>query len=167
VTSSLNANAGAASAAANDAMDVLMQFGTSMLRAGNTAIRTRECMDVIAHKMGLDAVAVSLSLDSITATVRCSGHWTTVMRTIGPPGINAWRIGQLEQLARGVSPSTASDEIAAKLTAIESAPPLYSRTQIAVAIGLASGSFAFLNGVGLRVVRHHGVRTLRSVGGSG
>ena len=63
-----------------------MQFGTSMLRAGNTAIRTRECMDVMARKMDLDVVAVSLSLDGITATVRGSGHCATVMRGIGPPG---------------------------------------------------------------------------------
>jgi len=130
-------------------VDVLMQFGTSMLRAGNTAVRTRECMDAMARKMDLDLVAVSLSLDSITATVRSSGHCATVMRAIGPPGVNAWRIGELEQLARVVSPSTASHEIAARLTGIESAPPLYSTMQIAVAIALASGSFAFLNGVGL------------------
>ena len=148
MTSSLNTNTGTASAAA-DAVDVLMQFGTSMLRAGNTAIRTRECMDVMARKMDLDVVAVSLSLDGITATICGSGHCATVMRGIGPPGVNAWRIGELEQLARAASPSTASHEIAARLTGIESAPPLYSTTQIAVAIGLASGSFAFLNGVGL------------------
>jgi uncharacterized membrane protein YjjP (DUF1212 family) len=103
----------------------------------------------IARKMGFDEVALSLSLDSVTATVRYSGHWTTVMRAIGPPGINAWRIAELERLAREVSPGTAPQEIKAKLVDIESAQPLYSRMQVAVAIGLASGSFAFLNGVGL------------------
>ncbi len=68
---------------------------------------------------------------------------------LGPPGVNVWRIGQLEQLAKAVEPSTAPYEIAARLQDIDSAKPLYSRAQIATAIGLASGGFAFLNGVGV------------------
>jgi uncharacterized membrane protein YjjP (DUF1212 family) len=152
VNSSLDAGTGATSAAANDAVEVLMYFGVSMLRAGNTAVRTREWMEVIARKMGFEAVAVNLSLDCITASVRRSGEWITAMRDMGPPAVNSWRIGELERVARAVSPRTALREIAAKLTEIESAPPMYSRTQIAAAIGLASGSFAFLNGAGVREI---------------
>jgi uncharacterized membrane protein YjjP (DUF1212 family) len=133
----------------SDALEVLTQFGASMLRAGNTTIRTRELMELMAPKLGFDAIAVSLSLDSITTNARHSGQWTTMMRMLGPPGINAWRIGQLEHLAKAVEPTTAPGEIAAKLKDVDSAAPLYSRAQIAIAIGLASGSFAFLNGVGV------------------
>lgn len=132
-----------------DALEVLTQFGASMLRAGNTAIRARELMELMALKLGFDAFAVNLSLDSITVNGRRSGQWTTIMRMLGPPGVNAWRIGQLEQLAKAVEPGTPPHEIAASLKDIDSAAPLYSRAQIAVAIGLASGSFAFLNGVGV------------------
>ena len=131
MNSSPNAGPGATSAAANDAVEVLMYFGASMLRAGNTAVRTREWMEVMARKMGFDAVAVNLSLDCITASVRRSGEWTTAMRIMGPPGVNSWRIGELERLARAAGPQIASREIAAKLTEIESAPPLYSGMQIA------------------------------------
>jgi uncharacterized membrane protein YjjP (DUF1212 family) len=152
VNSSLNAGTGATSATANDAVEVLMYFGASMLRAGNTAVRTREWMEVMARKMGFDAVAVNLSLDCITASVRRSGEWITAMRVMGPPGVNSWRIGELERFASSVGPQTALREIAVRLTEIESAPPMYSRTQIAVAIGLASGSFAFLNGAGAREI---------------
>ena len=53
-------------------MDVLLSFGTLMMRAGNTATRTREWIEAIARKMGFDAISISLSLDSITASVRRS-----------------------------------------------------------------------------------------------
>ena len=66
-----------------------------MLRSGGTAIRTREWMDVLARKLGLEAVSVGFSFDSITAAVRHSGNWVTAVRELGPPGINAGRIGEL------------------------------------------------------------------------
>jgi len=66
-------------------------------------------------------------------------------RTAGD--INASRIGELEELARTAGPALPR-EIAARLAAIESTPPRYSNAQIAAAIGVASGAFAFLNGAG-------------------
>jgi uncharacterized membrane protein YjjP (DUF1212 family) len=129
VTSSVDRENKAASAAYSDAVDVLLWFGTSMLRAGNSAIRTREWMEVMARKMGFDAVSVSLTLDSVIASVRRSGEWATAMREIGPAGVNAWRIGELEQLAKTVGPGLAPREIAARLAKIDSAPPRYSAAQ--------------------------------------
>jgi uncharacterized membrane protein YjjP (DUF1212 family) len=125
-------------------MDVLLGFGTLMMRAGNTATRTREWFEVIGCKMGFDAISISLSLDSITASVRRSGERITAMREIGAPGINVWRIAELEQLAKTAA-STPS-EIAVRLDDIELAKPLYSSVQISAAVGVASGAFAFLNG---------------------
>jgi len=66
-------------------MDVLLGFGTLMMRAGNTATRTREWIEAIGRRTGFDAISVSLSLDSITASVRRSGERITAMREIGPP----------------------------------------------------------------------------------
>jgi uncharacterized membrane protein YjjP (DUF1212 family) len=146
VTSSSDRIDKAASAAPHEAVDVLLRFGALMLRSGNTASRTREWIEVIARKMGFDAVAVSLSLDSLTLGVRCSGAWVTAMREIGPPHTNAWRIGALERLAR--TPDAAPRDIAVRLTEIEAATPLYSGVLIAAAVGVASGGFAFLNGAG-------------------
>jgi uncharacterized membrane protein YjjP (DUF1212 family) len=134
------------SAAPTEAADVALSFGASMMRAGNTASRTREWVGVVARKLGFDAVSVSLSLDSITASLRRSGTWTTTMREIGPPGINAIRIAALEQLAQTAGPGVAPREIAVKLEEIESTTPPYSSLQIAAAVGVASGAFAFLNG---------------------
>jgi len=98
-----------------DALEVLTQFGASALRAGNTAVRTRELMEAVALKLGFEAIAVNLSLDGITANARHSGKWISTMRMLGPPGINVSRIGRLEQLAQAVGPGTAPNEIAAKL----------------------------------------------------
>src|SRR5262245_18586201 len=146
VTSTRSKQDGAVSAPLSDAVDVMLRFAASMLRAGNTATRTREWIEVIAHKMGFDAVSVSLSLDSVTASVRRSGERATTMREMGPPGINASRIAELEQLAKTLAPRSAPGDIAVKLAEIELTKPLYSRAQIAAAVGVASGAFAFLNG---------------------
>jgi uncharacterized membrane protein YjjP (DUF1212 family) len=132
----------------DDTPEVLLSFGTSMLRAGNPAVRTHEWLEVLARKIGLEAIAVSLSLDSVTIRARRYGVWVMAMREIGPPGINAWRIGELEQLARTAKPDLAPHDIAASVAEIESTPPRHSATSIAAAIGLASAGFAFLNGAG-------------------
>lgn len=129
-----------------DALDALLRFGVLMLQSGNTAVRTRRWIDAIAPKLGFESVSAIVSLDSITVSVRHRGEWLTAMRQLGPPGINVSRIAQLEEIARTVDAETALPELAAELSKIESATSLYSFVQIAAAVGLASGSFAFLNG---------------------
>jgi hypothetical protein len=41
------------------------------------------------------------------------------MCEIGPPGVNAWRIGELERVARTLKAPAAPHEIAGKLAKIE------------------------------------------------
>jgi len=125
---------------------VLLWFGVAMLRAGNTASRTHEWMHVMARKMGFDAVAVSLTADNVTASVTRTGERVTAMREVGPQGVNAWRIGELEQLATTAGLDVSPREIARRLAEIESKPPRYSDPTIALAIAAASAAFAFLNG---------------------
>src|SRR5262245_42978836 len=84
-----------------------------MLAAGNTASRTREWIDVLATKMGFDGMSLSLSFGSIVATFRRSGKVVTGMREVGPPGVDAWRIGELERVARTLKTQAAPHEIAA------------------------------------------------------
>jgi uncharacterized membrane protein YjjB (DUF3815 family) len=68
------------------------------------------------------------------------------MCEIGSPGINAARIAALDELAKTAGFGLAPPEIAVKLAEIESTAPAYSSLQIAAAVGVASGAFAFLNG---------------------
>jgi uncharacterized membrane protein YjjP (DUF1212 family) len=96
----------------DDGVEVLISFGASMWRAGGTAIRTREWSEAVARKIGFDAVALSLSLESVTASVRRSGERTTASRIIETPAVNTWRIGQSETVARAVEPRTTSRELA-------------------------------------------------------
>lgn len=103
------------SIASGDAVEALLLFGALMMRAGNTAARTREWIEEIARTMGFHSISLSLSTDSITASVRRSGEKITIMREIGLPGINASRIAELEQLARTMGSESAPREIAAKL----------------------------------------------------
>jgi uncharacterized membrane protein YjjP (DUF1212 family) len=144
----------------SEALDVLLQFGALMLRSGNTAARTREWIEVMARKMGFDAVSVSLSMDSMTVTVGRSGEWATTMREIGAPGVNVSRIADLEALAKTAEPGQTPRDIAVKLEDTEATKPLYSGVQIATAVGVASGGFAFLNGAA-------GVEMIAAVIGSG
>jgi uncharacterized membrane protein YjjP (DUF1212 family) len=136
----------AISVAPTEAVNVLLWFGASMLGAGNTATRTREWIDVIARKLGFDAVSVALSLDGIAIGVRSADQWITAMRELKPPAINVWRIAELEQLAKKAGSPLAPREIAIKLSEIEATKPRYPSAQLAVAVGAASGGFAFLNG---------------------
>jgi uncharacterized membrane protein YjjP (DUF1212 family) len=138
-----------ASAGSNDALEILLRFGAAMLGAGGTAAQARRWMDVMAHQMGFDALSVSLTLTSVVASARRGGEQVTMMREVEPPGINASRIGALEQLAQAVMPGMAPEAIAATLAEIEATPPRYSVTSIAAAIGVACGAFAFLNGGGV------------------
>jgi uncharacterized membrane protein YjjP (DUF1212 family) len=140
---------GSTESSSTDGLEALGNFGASMLRAGHTAFRTREWMEVLGRKLGFDNLSVGITLDSIVASARRDTVMTTVVREIGPPGVNAVRIGALENLAAKAEPGLAPKAIARSLAEIESTPPLYRSSWIAAAVGPACGGFAFLNGCGL------------------
>ena len=83
-----------------EALDVLLRFGTLMLRAGDTAFRVRDSMGMLATSMGIDSLSLHITINGMTATVRRKDEHVTLASEMSPPGINAWRIGALERLAR-------------------------------------------------------------------
>ena len=129
-----------------EALEVLLRFGAMMLRAGDTAFRVRESMGTLATNMGLDSLALHVTIGGMTATVRRDGEFATLATEIAPLGINASRIGELERLARASQPGLTVTKLSADLDAIDTAPPFNSVLTVALAIGLASGSFSYLNG---------------------
>ena len=149
MTPSLDQDHQANAAARDEAVDVLLRFGAAILRSGDTAARTREWVAVMARKLGCEALSLGLSSDAITASLRRVGVSMTGMREVGPGGTNAWRIGELEKLARSLGPHPAPHDIAARIAAIEAAPPRHAGGLVVVALGVASAAFAFLNGAGL------------------
>lgn len=134
------------SAAAPDALDLLLRLGAAMLQAGSTAAHTCRWIESMAPKLGFETASAIVSLDSITISVRHRNEWLTAMRKIGPPGIDASRVAGLERLAGNLQPECRLAEIDRELADVEAAPRQYSVALIAVAVGLASGGFAFLNG---------------------
>ena len=132
--------------AVREALDVLLRFGRLMLRSGDTAFRVHDSMNALAGRLGIENLAVQIAIDGMTATARQGGELVTITCEIGPPGINAWRIAALERLARQGASGLTPRLLARELDAIEAAPPLRSIATVAIAIGLASGAFSYLNG---------------------
>ena len=132
----------------SDALDCVLRFGALMLRAGNAEYRVRDWMGVLARAMGIEALAVHATLDSMTATARRADAHATLSSEIGPLGINVWRIGALEQLAQTAGLGKTPSAVTARLEAIEAEPPAYPLALVALAIGAASGAFSYLNGGG-------------------
>src|ERR1700704_5226466 len=83
-----------------EALEVLLRFGTLMLRAGDTAFRVRDSMGMLATSRGIESLSLHITINGMTATARRNGEQVTVASEVSPPGINAWRIGALERLAR-------------------------------------------------------------------
>ncbi len=83
-----------------ESLDVLLRFGAAMLRSGDTAFRVRDAMGLLAGNLGIDQIAVHITINGMTATVRRKDEHVTLASEMSPPGINAWRIGALERLAR-------------------------------------------------------------------
>jgi uncharacterized membrane protein YjjP (DUF1212 family) len=129
-----------------DALQVLLRFGALMLRSGDTAFRVRDSMGLLATSMGLDSLSLLVTINGMTATVRRGHDHATLANEIAPLGINSWRIAQLERLALASQPGLTPQELSARLDAIETEPPLRPMFVVAIAIGLASGSFSYLNG---------------------
>ncbi|MGZ3339287.1 MAG: threonine/serine ThrE exporter family protein [Reyranella sp.] len=128
-----------------EALEVLLRFGSLMLRAGDTAFRVRESMGMLATSMGIESLSLHITIGGMTATVRRNSEQVTLASEVSPPGINAWRIGALERLARTRRPDLAPKDLAADLDAIEAVPPIHSIITVAAAMGLASGAFSYLN----------------------
>ena len=135
----------------------LLSFGSAMLRAGATAFRVRQWMGFMAKSMDIDSLSVAFALGSVTASVTRGVEHAMMITEVGPPGVNVWRIGALEDLAKRAKSGMTPDRITAEIAAIEAAPLQYSRTSTAVAIGAACGAFAFLNNGGFFEVIAAGV----------
>lgn len=117
-----------------------------MLRAGSAAFRVREGMEALAPRVGVERFAVHISVDGMVATGWRGREHVTLVSDNGPPGIDAWRLGALEHLARDGGASLTAPAFATQLDAIAAAQPLRPAAIVALAVGIASGSFAYLNG---------------------
>ena len=129
-----------------DALGVLLRFGALMLRSGDAAFRVHDAVARLASKLGIDDLALLVTVTGMTATARRGAEQVTLVRHIEPLGINAWRLGSLERLADEEPTGLAPAGLDAKLDTIEAAAPQHPALVVAVAVGLASAAFSYLNG---------------------
>jgi uncharacterized membrane protein YjjP (DUF1212 family) len=129
-----------------DALQVLLRFAALMLRAGDTAYSVREAMGLLANGMGIERLQVHVALDSMVASARRGHEEATLVSEIAPISIDAWRISTLDKLARASATGLTAVQLARDLDTIEAAPGLHSVLTVALAVGLASGVFSYLNG---------------------
>jgi uncharacterized membrane protein YjjP (DUF1212 family) len=136
-----------------DILECLLRFGASYLRSGTTAFRVRQQMGALARAMRVDLPALHVALGGMTATARSPDACVTLASEIPPIGVNAWRLGALDHLARTAEPGISPREVMARIDSIEAASPLHSAATTAAAVGIASGAFSYLNGgAGIEVV---------------
>ncbi|MBS0519713.1 MAG: threonine/serine exporter family protein [Proteobacteria bacterium] len=128
------------------ALDVILRFGAMMVRTGDAGFRVVAALKALAGRFGLDDLAVDLAVTSITATATRGGERLTVVREIGPLGINADQLASLERLAHESAEPATPSSITAALDTLEHAAPLHSWLTVSLAVGAASGSFSYLNG---------------------
>ena len=129
-----------------EALDCLLRLGSVAMRSGTPAFRVREWMGVLARAMKVEALAVHVALGALTVTGRRGGHPVTIAGEIAPIGINAWRMGAIMKLSAEAAPGISPREVRARIDAIEAAPPIHGILATALAVGLASGAFSYLNG---------------------
>jgi uncharacterized membrane protein YjjP (DUF1212 family) len=130
----------------DDALDALLRYGALMLRAGDAAFRVHDDVERLAPRLGIDHLDLLVTVTGMTATAARGGEQVTLVRHVGPLGINAWRLGRLEQLADEIPSSLTPAALAARLDAIEAAAPQHPTLVVAFAVGLASACFSHLNG---------------------
>jgi uncharacterized membrane protein YjjP (DUF1212 family) len=129
-----------------DSLDVLLRFGAAMLRSGDTAFRVRDAMGQLATSLGIEELAVHMTIGSMTATARSGGEAVTLARELAPLGVDASRTAALERLARSSKPGLTPAALAAEIDAIEAAPALHSLAPLALSMAVASAGFSYLNG---------------------
>ena len=86
------------------ALAIVLRFGAAMLRSGDTAFRVRDAMGQLAKALGIEHLAVHITIGGMTATAQAGAKTVTLAQEVAPLGVDASRIAALEQLARTSKP---------------------------------------------------------------
>ena len=97
------------------ALESVLRFGALMLRAGDAAFRVHEAMGLIATSLGIEQLSLHITVRGMTATARRGGEHVTLASEVGSLGIDAWRLGALERLARDSKPGLTPAALANQL----------------------------------------------------
>ena len=127
------------------ALDALLRFGALMLRSGEAAFRVREDMVLLAPRLGIERFSMLVTLTTLTASGWRGSEQHTLVQHVGPLGINAARLGALERLVRNCPASLSPADLSVRLEQVERETPQHPIAIVALGVGMASASFAWLN----------------------
>lgn len=127
------------------ALDALLRFGALMLRSGEAAFRVREDMVLLAPRLGMERFSMLVTVTTLTASGWRGGEQLTLVQHVGPPGINAARLGALERLVRDCPATLTPADLSTRLEQVERATPQHPVAIVALGVGMASAAFAWLN----------------------
>ena len=130
---------------------VVLRMGLLSLAAGTGSYRVKESMRRVARAMGISRHHAHVTLTEITSTSHRGSSFRTEVAETRAVGVDAARLGALEQLAMGLEGAgrrVTAAEVAGALDRIERTGPLYPAWANALAAAAACGAFAFLVGGG-------------------
>lgn len=128
--------------------DAVTRIGALMLSAGTGSSRVRQSMRRAAAALGMERLQALVTLREIVTTATWRGIFRTQVVEVPPPGVNAARLAELEELTRRLPEGTTADELNALLDVVERRPSLYGTKRLVLAAAIACMAFAFLNNGG-------------------
>lgn len=128
--------------------DAVTRVGALMLGAGTGSFRVRESMRRTAAALGIDRLQALVTLREIVTTATWRGIFRTQVVEVAPPGVDAARLAELEDLTRSLPEGTTAAELNALVDAVEQRPKRHATRRLVLAAGVACMAFAFLNNGG-------------------
>lgn len=127
-------------------MQVVMRVGVLMLQSGTVSFRVEQAMNRVALGLGAERLDAYVTLTGITASIhRSQQHYTQIARVKGI-GVDMNRLGAVEYLSLHMPDNASPKLVAALLDTIEKIPPVYPLPVVLLAVAIACGAFALLQG---------------------
>ncbi|MBF2027371.1 MAG: threonine/serine exporter family protein [Oscillatoriales cyanobacterium C42_A2020_001] len=132
-----------------DIMQVVMRVGVLMLQAGTVSFRVEQAMQRVALGLGAERLDAYVTFTGITASVhRGNQHYTQIAR-VSSVGVDMNRVGAVEFLSLHLPADASPSKLMALLDKIEQIPAVYPLPLVLLAVAIACGAFALLQGGGL------------------
>jgi uncharacterized membrane protein YjjP (DUF1212 family) len=123
-------------------------LGTALLGEGTSSYRVERAVQRAGRALGCDQVTALVTLRSVVVTVERDGQTWTESARAPTLHVNADHLNRLESLTRHLPPSGSAADVRAAVHEIVTRPAFYPLWLTAIAVGLACGGFAALNGGG-------------------
>lgn len=139
-------------------LELALRIGEAMLSLGAPAVDVTQAIDRVTRAFGLDGCQIDLTFTSITVSYdpASAGDPVTMMRVVVDRVPDYSRLARVMDLARGVGTAPVQpDHAAARLEAVHAAldevitaPQLYRRWVVTVAVAVVAAAVAVLLGGG-------------------